>query len=460
MALLKKLWKPRGGVGMTPFQQLTMVRLPLAASYIAAGIRTAAVVGVGIATLAAFIGAGGLGDFINRGLALSNTSLILLGAVPAGLLAIVIDFSIAAVQWGIDTGGSRKKRGLNRFKPMAMLLPVFILVAGIVACGGFGSLFEDEDSGPTIARSTIRIGTKNFTEQLILGEMMAQVIENSTLLKVERFFDLGGTMINHKALVSGEIDLYPEYTGTALTAILKLKPLKDPLKVMHIVRREYIRKFHIAWLKPFGFNNSYALTVRQAQAKENRWARISDLERAAPDLRAAWTAEFSERQDGYPGLQKAYGFGFGNVRDLDPAIMYQAISRDEVDVICAFTTDPRIKIYNLKPLDDDKHFLPPYYAAPVIRQDTLDSHPELHKVLGSLDGILDNSTMQALNYEVDTSGMPTPHSSCCVFRYLRAPSSSAHGCMKAKPPSLCRSMPTWKTTRLSYRSAPSTPQRT
>lgn len=389
------------GVGMTPFQQLRMVRLPLAASYIVAGIRTAAVVGVGIATLAAFIGAGGLGDFINRGLALSNTSLILLGAVPAGLLAIIIDFSIAAVQWGINKGRPRRRSVLNRLKPIAVLLPVFILIAGMFASGGLESLFENEDQNPVVTRSSIRIGTKNFTEQLILGELMAQVIENKTSLQVERVFDLGGTMINHQALVSGEIDLYPEYTGTALTAVLKRKPLKDPTKVLDIVRREYLKKFHAVWLSPFGFNNSYALTVRRADARKNHWDRISNLERLAPDLKAAWTAEFSEREDGYPGLQKVYGFRFGSVTDLDPAIMYHAIERDEVDVICAFTTDPRIKIYKLMPLVDDRHFFPPYFAAPVILQDTLDRHPELRTVFASLGGILDDNTMQDLNYEVD-----------------------------------------------------------
>ncbi len=208
-------------------------------------------------------------------------------------------------------------------------------------------------------------------------------------------------MINHDALVSGEIDLYPEYTGTALTTILKLKPIKDPARVMHIVRREYMKKFQIAWLNPFGFNNSYALTVRQADAKDNLWARISDLAHVASRLRAGWTAEFAERQDGYPGLQKCYGFSFGTVTDLDPAIMYRAISSNEVDVICAFTTDPRMRSYHLKPLIDDKHFFPPYYAAPVVRQETLDRHPELVKALGALDGVLDNATMQRLNYEVD-----------------------------------------------------------
>ncbi len=157
------------GVGMTPFQQLSMVRLPLAAPYIVAGIRTAAVVGVGIATLAAFIGAGGLGDFINRGLALSNTSLILLGAVPAALLAIVIDISIAAVQWGMKTGGSQEKSVLNRLKPVAVLLPVAVLVGGIFLCHGFEALFADEDSDATTVNTTIRIGTKKLHRTTCIG---------------------------------------------------------------------------------------------------------------------------------------------------------------------------------------------------------------------------------------------------------------------------------------------------
>jgi osmoprotectant transport system permease protein len=252
-----------------------------------------------------------------------------------------------------------------------------------------------------IQTGTIRIATKNFTEQLILGEIMSQLIEVRTDLIVERRFNLGGTMICHEALVNGQIDLYAEYTGTGLTAILKEPVISDPEKAMQFVSSAYRERFGAVWLKPLGFNNTYAITVRKADAEKYGWARISDLKKGAKKLRAGFTAEFAERPDGYPGLREIYGFQFGKVRDMDPALMYEAVSKGEVDVICAFATDGRIAAYNLKPLEDDLQFFPPYHAAPVIRQQILQMHPELNRVLSLVEGVLDNAAMQRLNFLVD-----------------------------------------------------------
>ena len=391
------------GIGMTQYQQLRMVRIPLAVPVIVAGIRTAAVVGVGIATLSAFIGAGGLGQFINRGLALSDTKLILLGAVPAALLALIVDFSIGAFAWGLRPERKRYERAwVRRLKrPIALMMPLLLILTGLLSYFTRPSMGLLPVESSNIETRTVRIGTKNFTEQLILGEIMAQLIEAKTALAVERRFNLGGTMICHGALVNGEIDLYPEYTGTALTAILKHPSISDPEEVFGIVREAYRERFEARWLKPFGFNNTYAITVREADAKRYGWVRISDLENDTPRLRAGFTAEFAERPDGYPGLRKAYGLRFGEIRDLDPSLMYEAISKGEVDVICAFATDGRIAAYNLKPLEDDLRFFPPYSAATVIREETLEAHPELKNVLSVLEGLLDNPAMRGLNFEVD-----------------------------------------------------------
>ena len=247
----------------------------------------------------------------------------------------------------------------------------------------------------------VRIGTKNFTEQIILGEMMAQLIETKTDLIVERRFNLGGTMICHGALVNGEIDLYAEYTGTGLTAILKHPVIPDPEEALNHVTRAYHERFDAQWLKPFGFNNTYALTVREADAKKNQWNRISDLVNMAMEMRAGFTAEFAERPDGYPGLRRIYGLRFGEVRDFDPALMYEAVVKGEVDVVCAFATDGRIAAYHLVPLKDDLNFFPPYHAAPVIRENILKTHPKLGDVLSLFGGLIDNATMQRLNFEVD-----------------------------------------------------------
>ncbi len=247
----------------------------------------------------------------------------------------------------------------------------------------------------------IRVGTKNFTEQLILGEMISQLITEQTELRVIPRFNLGGTMICHGALVAGEIDLYPEYTGTALTAVLNQPVIADPDSAYRVVQEAYQQQFDATWLEPLGFNNTYAITVRAEDASRNNWSRISDLGDRATDLRAGFTAEFVERADGYPGLRDAYGLEFADVRDLDPGLMYRAIQRGEVDVICAFATDGRIPTYDLQPLEDDAGYFPPYYAAPVVRNATLIAYPELRQVLRPLAGSLSDSTMQRLNHEVD-----------------------------------------------------------
>ncbi|RME42964.1 MAG: ABC transporter permease subunit [Deltaproteobacteria bacterium] len=393
------------GIGMSPRQRLWMVEIPLALPVIIAGIRTAAVVGVGIATLSAFIGAGGLGQFINRGLALSNTNLILLGALPAALLALIVDGSIAAFQWGLRRRRPKEPRWravMDRpLRALALAMPWALTAAGCFAYFSTNPVPSNASGGGASAPDTLRIGTKNFTEQLILGELMALLVEEHTALRVERRFNLGGTMICHGALKNGEIDLYPEYTGTALTAILEEPVVADRKRVYETVAREYRRRFSAEWLPPFGFDNTYAISVRRSDARARNLATISDLIPIAPTLRAGFTAEFGERPDGYPGLRRAYGLEFREVVDLDPALMYQAIANREVDVICAFATDGRIAAFDLLPLRDDRGFFPPYQAAPVIRREVLEVHPELRRVLALLAGRLDDATMRRLNFEVD-----------------------------------------------------------
>ncbi|MCA9094911.1 MAG: glycine/betaine ABC transporter permease, partial [Planctomycetaceae bacterium] len=174
--------------------------------------------------------------------------------------------------------------------------------------------------------------------------------------------------------------------------------------VLETVRKQYRESFQLEWLEPFGFNNTFALTVRQSDAQSGNWQKISDLKSSAGSLKAGFTPEFSARPDGYPGLRKAYGISFAEVRDLEPSLMYQAAAQREVDVICAFTTDGRIAAYDLKPLEDDRAFFPPYYAAPVLHEDFLIAHPEVREILNRLSGVLDDYRMQQLNFEVDQSG--------------------------------------------------------
>jgi osmoprotectant transport system permease protein len=392
------------GIGMTEWQQMRLVRIPLAVPVIMAGIRTAAVMAVGIATLAAFIGAGGLGEFINRGLALSNTRLIFLGAIPAALLALLVDFALGTVERAFDPKRNRTLSRRARFalKLSAVVIPLGLLVPVIVSFFPSAHL----TSGPATlegrtSQGVVRIASKNFTEQHILAEMMAQLIESRTSLTVERKFNLGGTIICHQALARGQVDLYAEYTGTGLMAILDLPLMTDPAKVYQRVAEEYRNRFNLIWMEPFGFNNTYTLTVRKSDALRNQWKAISDLAPLSSGFLAGFSGEFQERPDGYPGFQQVYGFQFGQVHDLDPSLTYQAIAKGAVDVIDGYATDGRIPAYNLVSLIDDKKFFPPYHAAPVIRQEILDVHPGLRKALTPLGSLIDNGTMMRLNYEVD-----------------------------------------------------------
>jgi len=394
------------GVGMTRRQRLWMVEFPLALPVIVAGIRTAAVISVGIATLSAFIGAGGLGQFINRGLSLNSTRLIVFGAVPAAILALLVDFAIWSAEWGTQPVRQKEKASLRaRLKRPALAMPVLLVALGVITfvteLTPHGLAMRWASSQKAGGAGAIRIGSKEFAEQLILAEMMALMIEDRTDLSVDRRFGLGGTMICHTALTKDEIDLYAEYTGTGYRTILKLAGRPGPYTIFRTVSEEYRQRFQAQWLEPFGFDNTYAITVRRDDAEKYGWKSISDLAERAGELRAGFTSEFQEREDGYPGLKRAYGFGFGKAYDLSPALMCEALAKGEVDVICAFATDGRIVAYNLQPLKDDRGFFPPYDAAPVVRTEFLAAHPEVRQALAPLAGLLDDETMQRLNFRVE-----------------------------------------------------------
>lgn len=389
------------GLGMTPHQELLRVRLPLALPVLAAGVRTAAVIGVGIATLSAFIGAGGLGQFINRGLALSDPRLILLGAVPSALLALVVDGSIAGLEWSADGRRHRGRAGVTRawLRRLAVAFPIGLLLAPTAALLGHDRLR---------GASTVAICTKNFTEQLLLGELMAQLIEARTNLAVDRRFGLGGTIVCHNALVAGEVDLYPEYTGTALTAILREAlpsgAAADRAAVYDTVRARYASQYGARWLPPFGFDNTYVLITTRHRADSLGWSRVSDLRAYASGLSVGFTAEFAERPDGYDGFVEHYGFAMGRTRDLEPGLLYEAVARGAVEVAFGFATDGRIDTHDLTVLADDAGYFPPYEAAPVVRLDALAGQAELGPTLRLLAGQLPDSTMRRLNGQAEAGG--------------------------------------------------------
>lgn len=264
-----------------------------------------------------------------------------------------------------------------------------VLLAGsLVACG-------------PPRRDTIVIGSKNFTEQLVLGEILAQQIEAHTGLHVERRFYLWGTYICHQAILAGRIDIYPEYTGTALTAILKLKPEGGSAAVLDRVRREYARRFHLVVGKPFGFNNSFALVIRGSEARRLHLRTISDVVAYARKWRAGFGYEFMERPDGYPSLERVYGLRFASIRLMDLGLLYRALLDHQVDLVVGNATDGLLAARDLVVLQDDKHDFPPYQAVPIIRQRVLDLHPELGPVLDALAGKISDREMRRLNYAIE-----------------------------------------------------------
>ena len=252
---------------------------------------------------------------------------------------------------------------------------------------------------------TLRIGSKNFTEQIILGEILAQCIENRLNIPVDRKFNLGGTFICFTALKAGELDLYIEYTGTGLTSILNKKAVSNPDKVYKIVKDEFKKKWNLIWLTPLGFNNTYTVTMRRTHAKDLGITKISDLEQHTQTLLPGFNHEFLERPDGYPGLKDHYGFQFEEEPlEMDTGLMYKAIADKKVDIICGFSTDGRIPAFDLITLEDDKNFFPPYWPVPLIRGEIAKNEPELITLIHKLSDRISNTEMAQMNYLVDEKG--------------------------------------------------------
>lgn len=248
------------------------------------------------------------------------------------------------------------------------------------------------------------IGSKNFTEQVILGELVAQQLEAHTGLKVDRRFNLGGTFICHQALVAGQIDLYVEYTGTALTAILKQPPQRDPDEVFRTVQEQY-RPLGLEWTRPLGFNNTFAMVIRGEDARRYNLKTISDIACLAPRWRAGFGYEFTERADGLKGLVETYGLKFGSApRAMEIGLLYRALTEKQVDIVAGNSTDGLIEALDLVALEDDLHYFPPYYAAPVARRATLEHHPEVRRALEELAGKISEEEMRRMNYAVEGEG--------------------------------------------------------
>jgi osmoprotectant transport system permease protein len=378
-------------MGMTGGQVLRQVELPLAAPVILAGVRVATVISVGVATIAAAIGAGGLGTFIFRGLRQYDNNLILAGAVPAALLALAADAGIGLLESRLDV---RRRVARGRVKGAWLPRVALAVIAAAVLAGGAFALWN------RAGRADLAVGSKDFTESVVLAEVFAQALE-ARGLKVERRYELGGNLA-HDSLVAGRIDAYPEYTGTSLMAILKHPPSTDARAVYEQVKREYAARFDVEVGPPLGFEDTFAVLVRGEDARRLNLKTVSDAAPHAPELRAGFGQDFMSRADGYEGFARAYGLRFASrPREMDLSLSYRALADGGVDIIAGNSTDGMIATLGLVQLEDDRHYFPPYEAVLLARRDTLERLPQAREVLQRLAGSISTEEMRRLNYEVD-----------------------------------------------------------
>jgi glycine betaine/choline ABC-type transport system substrate-binding protein len=274
---------------------------------------------------------------------------------------------------------------------------VACVIVGLWVSGGLGCSRD----------RPITVGSKNFTEQVILGEIVAQHLEHRLGRTVDRKLNLGGTLLVHQALVKGEIDLYPEYTGTALTTILGLRPTRDSAASMGTVRQEYERRFGVEWMEPLGFNNTFAMVIREEVARIRKVATLSEAARSAPSWKLGVGYEFQQRPDGLVGLLETYDLSLvGSPITMDLGLLYKALDQRQVDMIAASATDGLLSVLDVRVLRDDRGYFPAYHGALAVRSDTLKQNPPVRQALAELTGRFTDDTMRRLNYQVDGEHRP------------------------------------------------------
>ncbi len=387
-------------MGMTDRQILWQVELPLAMSVILTGVRVAVVIAVGVATIGGFIGAGGLGAYIFRGLRQYDDHLLLAGAVPAALMALAADFGLGLLEKRFDTSA---KRETAKKSPVKRTL-AWGLLAIVLLAGGYAMWRAARSSADTrtsdAERPRVTVGSKDFTESVLLAEIFSQLLE-ARGVEVVRQFDLAGAL-PHKALISGQIDAYPEYTGTSYMDILKHPLNTEPRDVYETVKGDYAEKFNVEVSPPLGFENTFAILVRGEDARRLNLKTVSDAVPHARNWRAGFGQDFMSRADGYPGFARTYSLQFSAApREMDLSLTYRALATRQVDLIAGNSTDGLITTLDLVQLEDDRHYFPPYEAVILIRRDTTARVPAAVEVLSLLEGRLSTEEMRRLNYEVD-----------------------------------------------------------
>ena len=368
--------------GMTKWEKLKKFELALAMPILMSGIRTAAIMIIGTATLAALVGAGGLGSFILLGIDRNDSALILIGAVSSAVLAVIFGYAIKLLQ---DK------------KPKTILLALLVTLFAVGA--SYVPVFQGQSK-------KIVIAGKLGAEPEILINMYKLLIEDQTDISVDIKPNFGKTSFLYEALKSGSIDIYPEYTGTITTTLLTHPPTdlsNNPEEVYEAARQAILEQDSLVYLQPMDFQNTFAIAVTEDYAKANGLTTISDLTKVQGTAVAGFSLEFNDREDGNLGLKHLYGLNL-NVKTMEPALRYEAIKNGDVQIVEAFSTDSKVVTYKLKILEDDKQLFPPYQAAPLLSQETLEKYPELEQVLGALAGNISTEEMTQMNYAVDVEG--------------------------------------------------------
>lgn len=377
------------GMGSTNFQVLYKIKLPLALPVIVSGLRNMVVMTIALGGIASFIGAGGLGVAIYRGITTNNMAMTIAGSILIAVMAFLFDFLISCLERMVK----RRKQRKHHLRWVAAAGAVVLCGAVIVAAFVVPS-----------AKKTIHIASKPMTEQYIISEMLKTVIEDRTDLNVELTQGVGGGTSNiEPAMEAGEFDLYPEYTGTGWSEVLKKDGVYNE-DLFEQLQQAYSDELGFEWVGMYGFNNTYGLAVRSDLAEQYGLKTYSDLAAVSDQMVFGAEYDFFEREDGYNALVDTYGLNFKDTMDLDIGLKYEAMDEKEIDAMVIFTTDGQLSVSDITVLEDDKGIYPSYLCGNVVRSEVLQAHPELREVLELFEGIITDDKMAQMNYQVEAEG--------------------------------------------------------